>query len=279
MADILISHVSEDQDRVIKLVEFLRTQDWELWWNQDVAPGDAIDIVTETQLELAKVVITIWSEHSVQSRLVRNTAFEAVESQRWLPIRIDQVKMPLRYRDYQCIDMAAWLTQQDNEAEHLLVASCESLLSAGSNDSKSHLNELSHSTIAEQSKKPLTNGILRTRTEKANRKRDYATIQLGEWTIEEGQNRVLREGLVKRITPRSMQVLMFLIENGKKPSSIERILGHVWRDRVVVESVVHRCISELRLALEDEFKNPHYIETIAKRGYRIVASISFADAE
>ena len=52
MADILVSHTNEDFSRVQELVKFLAAQDWTVWWNQEVVPGEAIDMATEDELRL-----------------------------------------------------------------------------------------------------------------------------------------------------------------------------------------------------------------------------------
>ncbi len=278
VADILISHVDEDGARVRELEVFLSKQGWTVWWNDRITPGDAFDMATEAELELATVVITVWSEWSVRSRLVRNTAYEAAESNRWIPLRFDNAKLPLRYREYQTINMVGWPDSSNDEGEQALLTSCVAVC-------RVEELELSHTAtgtsvdvareLATTETGLVLNGEFSRSVDQSNGLREFATLRIGDWIIEEGQNRVRSGKRVKRLTPRSMQVLMFLVENREAPVSIGRILGHVWKDRVVVESVVHRCISELREAFEDDFKDPKYIETIAKRGYRVVGVISF----
>lgn len=270
MADILISHANGDNERIRALVKLLTAKDWTVWWNKEITPGEAADMTTEAELEKASVVITVWSKHSVQSRLVRNTAFEAIESHRWLPVLFDFVRPPLRYRHYQSIPMAGWPDQERSEAERSILKCCQRMLS-NRDLARSPTSIMPTLDNGESESRLDRNSVMNGSSALATK---FATIRLNEWTIEEGQNRISRGNLSKKVTPRSMQVLMYLLENGRAPTSIERILSHVWRDRVVVESVVHRCISELREALEDDFREPRYIETITKRGYRIVASIS-----
>lgn len=270
MSDILISHVNADHERVGIIVELLEKHQWSVWWNQKIQPGDAIDLTTEAELDQAKIVITAWSEKSVLSRLIRNTAFEAIESSRWLPLRFDSVKLPLRYRHYQTIDIDRWPEHHNSDIEDSVVEWCQALIHLRNNEAASaehRTNQLDANKLRKTLSRPMNNGndsavVL------------YSTLQLGEWIVEEGQNRIVCGERVKRITPRSMQVLMLLIDNIGNPVSIEQILSRVWTGRVVVDSVVHRCIKELRDAFEDKFKAPRYIETIAKRGYRIIAPLA-----
>src|SRR5262249_1202560 len=52
-----------------------------------------------------------------------------------------------------------------------------------------------------------------------------------------------------------------------------------WPNTVVTEDVLKRCIAELRRAFDDDARNPRFIETISKRGYRLVAPVSAPPAE
>jgi len=54
--------------------------------------------------------------------------------------------------------------------------------------------------------------------------------------------------------------------------SKEQLFQAVWRNIIVTEDVLKRCIAELRRAFDDDARNPHIIETISKRGYRLAVS-------
>ncbi len=80
------------------------------------------------------------------------------------------------------------------------------------------------------------------------------------------------------IEPKTMDLLMLLIEANGQVLSADDILDRLWPDSVVEISAVHRRIAELRRALGDDSRHPRYIETISKRGYRIIATNSTADS-
>jgi len=50
------------------------------------------------------------------------------------------------------------------------------------------------------------------------------------------------------------------------------LLDLVWGHRFVTESVLKTAISELRAVLDDDPKQPRYIETVSRRGYRFIAA-------
>ena len=70
-----------------------------------------------------------------------------------------------------------------------------------------------------------------------------------------------------------MDVLVCLAEMQGEVISKEQLIGAVWPDTFVTDDVLTRCISELRRALQDDPKEPKVIQTIPKRGYRLVAAV------
>lgn len=70
-----------------------------------------------------------------------------------------------------------------------------------------------------------------------------------------------------------MDLLTFLADEPGKVLSKDAIFQAVWQDTFVTEVALTRCISELRTILGDDAKAPQFIETIPKRGYRLIASV------
>jgi len=68
-----------------------------------------------------------------------------------------------------------------------------------------------------------------------------------------------------------MDVLVHLIRANSAVASREEILESVWTDVIVNDDALTLAISRLRRAFSDNPKQPEYIETIPKRGYRLVA--------
>jgi TolB-like protein/Tfp pilus assembly protein PilF len=73
-----------------------------------------------------------------------------------------------------------------------------------------------------------------------------------------------------------MQVLICLVETGDVVSK-QTLMRTVWADTFVTDDVLTRSISELRKAFADDPKNPQYIQTIPKGGYRLIAAVSPMD--
>src|SRR4029077_3453027 len=77
-----------------------------------------------------------------------------------------------------------------------------------------------------------------------------------------------------RLTPKASLVLKALVAQAGTPVSKDNLFASVWSGTAVSDDALTSCIQELRRALEDDAKQPRFIETRHRRGYRFVASLS-----
>jgi len=98
-------------------------------------------------------------------------------------------------------------------------------------------------------------------------------FRLGEWRVEPSLNRLSLEGKSIQLEPKIMDVLAFLAERAGKVVSRQDLIDAVWAKQFVAESALSRAIAELRRALQDDAHAPRYLETITKRGYRVIAPV------
>ncbi|RPI63695.1 MAG: hypothetical protein EHM50_01905, partial [Lysobacterales bacterium] len=94
-------------------------------------------------------------------------------------------------------------------------------------------------------------------------------FQIGAFEIEPLTGRIAGPGGETRVQPKVMDVLVFLAQHAGELVERDTLLEQVWR-RVSSEEVLTRCISELRAALGDDRGSPRYIQTVPKRGYRLL---------
>ena len=95
-------------------------------------------------------------------------------------------------------------------------------------------------------------------------------FSLGPWTVRPLENRISADGDTSRIQPKSMDVLVCLAEAGGSVVERDAIMQEVWGGRAVTDEPLTRCIGELRRALGDKPGSPDFIETIPRRGYRLL---------
>ncbi len=104
-------------------------------------------------------------------------------------------------------------------------------------------------------------------------------FQVGEWSVHPTLNRLSRAGQEVRVEPKVMQVLELLAGTPGELVTRDTLVARVWPDVFVSDDVLHRAIRELRRIFGDDSSNPTYIETIRKRGYRLIAPVQRAPVE
>ena len=100
-----------------------------------------------------------------------------------------------------------------------------------------------------------------------------ADFRLGPWRVEPGLNRISCNGSSLRLEPKVMEVLVCLAGQPGEPVTKKQLLRTVWPDTFVSDDVLTRSISELRRVFADDAKDAHFIQTIPKRGYRLIAPV------
>lgn len=108
MADIFLSYASDDRERVRPLVAALEAEGLSVWWDRELHPGPSFDLEIERQIEAARCVVVVWSEHSVASEWVRSEVDEGDRRGILVPARIDGAMPPLAYRRRQTADLSDW---------------------------------------------------------------------------------------------------------------------------------------------------------------------------
>ena len=104
-----------------------------------------------------------------------------------------------------------------------------------------------------------------------------AQFRVGEWLVEPSLNRVARDGVSVQLELKAMDVLLCLAGRPGELIDKRELVDAVWQTEFVSDNTLTRRIAELRDAFDDDARNPSYIETITKRGYRLIAEVGLAD--
>ncbi len=99
-------------------------------------------------------------------------------------------------------------------------------------------------------------------------------LRIGEWCVDEGSGQISRNGNTARPDTRTMRLLLFLADHPGEVVSIDEVLSNVWPDVAVTPDSVYQSIASLRRLLGDNPKQPTYIATVPRLGYRLVAAVS-----
>jgi DNA-binding winged helix-turn-helix (wHTH) protein len=76
------------------------------------------------------------------------------------------------------------------------------------------------------------------------------------------------------LAPKPFALLCALARAPQTLITKSALLDDVWGHQFVSESVLKTTISDLRSALQDDPKQPRYIETVSRRGYRFIGTLS-----
>ena len=76
------------------------------------------------------------------------------------------------------------------------------------------------------------------------------------------------------LTPKAFDVLCYLVDQAGRVVKQDELLEAIWPETYINPEVLRKYILEIRKALGDKPEKPEFIETITKRGYRFVASVS-----
>ena len=102
-------------------------------------------------------------------------------------------------------------------------------------------------------------------------------FRLGSWWVRPSQNSIQCDGKSVRLEPKAVEVLVCLAENAGETVPKEQLIRAVWGETFVTDDVLTRCISELRKALKDDTKEPQFIQTISRKGYRLLVQVERPD--
>ena len=103
--DIFISYSRADRDRVAHIANALQAEGYEVWWDRDIRAGEEFDHVIDKAIKKSSAIIVVWSQHSVNSRWVKEEAEDGIEADTLVPVTIDAVTIPRGFRRIQAAEL------------------------------------------------------------------------------------------------------------------------------------------------------------------------------
>src|SRR5688500_13901005 len=97
--------------------------------------------------------------------------------------------------------------------------------------------------------------------------------RFGEFTLDADQKVLLRQGKPLLLAPKVLETLLILVQNSGRIIEKQDLMTRLWPDTFVEESNLTYTIVQLRKMLGDDARQPRYIETISKRGYRFIVDV------
>jgi len=106
-----------------------------------------------------------------------------------------------------------------------------------------------------------------------------AEIFIGNCIVKLDSGLITRDGEDISINPRTMSVLLVLVESQGELVTGQALLERVWPANHISSNTVYKAINELREAFGDDAHDPQYIETKSRKGYRLIAEVQPAPSE
>ena len=108
---------------------------------------------------------------------------------------------------------------------------------------------------------------------------DDNTIGIGDWQVHRLDGVIRGPDGERRLRPKTMDVLLCLAASPGDVVTRDRLISEVWGRELISDEPLTTCIAELRRSLNDQRGSPRYIQTVPKRGYRLVAAVSSSSSQ
>ena len=123
--DVFVSYARENREAAQRLADALTEKGLRIWWDRDLVAGSEFATVIEVQLNSAAVVLGLWSNDSVRSAFVRDECAHALRAGKLVPVRIEEVDLPLGFGQLHTLDLLDWDGDTDDEAFQALMLEIE----------------------------------------------------------------------------------------------------------------------------------------------------------
>ena len=104
-----------------------------------------------------------------------------------------------------------------------------------------------------------------------------AVYSFADIVVDGSRMQVVRGGNSLDLEPKSLRVLLYLIEHRERVVPKDELIAEIWGGTFVTDNAVTRVIAQIRKHLGDSARAPRYIETVATSGYRFIAALHPAE--
>lgn len=102
------------------------------------------------------------------------------------------------------------------------------------------------------------------------------SARFGEFEFDPQAGELRRAGETQRLQPQPARVLEILLRDADSVVTRETLKAEVWPETVVeFDQGLNYCIRQIRAALGESAESPRYVETLARRGYRFIAPVTW----
>lgn len=96
----------------------------------------------------------------------------------------------------------------------------------------------------------------------------------GPFRLDTEERSLVREGCFVPLTPKAFELLSTLVQKSGRVVGKDELMHELWPDSFVEEGNLTQHVFALRKALGENYGEPKFIETVARRGYRFIAAVT-----
>jgi len=100
------------------------------------------------------------------------------------------------------------------------------------------------------------------------------SFRVGSCTVNPRSGEISNQDMIVRLEPKSMEVLVYLMQRAGQVVTRQELEDSVWTGTIVSYEALTVTINKIRGALKDNPRSPEYIETLSKKGYRLIAEVT-----
>lgn len=119
--DLFLSYAREDRATAQQLAHALGEEGFSVWWDREIRGGSDFTEEIAAKLHAARRVIVLWSPKAVASSFVRDESARARDASKLLPVRIEEVDLPLGFGQLQTLDLIDWDGEREAAAFRAVV--------------------------------------------------------------------------------------------------------------------------------------------------------------
>lgn len=103
-------------------------------------------------------------------------------------------------------------------------------------------------------------------------------FQVGGWRVEPNTGRLTKNGRSVKLEPKVMDLLVCLAQQPGEVRARDELEQVIWAGTVVGYDALTSAVIKLRKAFSDDPHQPWLVETVAKKGYRLIAPVTRAES-
>ena len=98
-------------------------------------------------------------------------------------------------------------------------------------------------------------------------------FRFGDVEVDLSQGCVRRGGEELHLRQQTFQVMVYLLKNRERLVTKDELLESIWKETAVTDDALVQCVMDIRRAIGDDSRRPHFIKTLPKVGYRFISPV------